>query len=104
MIKISISKIKKWCTNKDLFKLVEATKYEDPEIRKAAILSIATIGDKACLEFVQELYDQELDLFVRREILKCSAVLEKSKYDSRKVKEIKYSPELIQLIPNSQGA
>lgn len=104
MIKISISKIKKWCTEKNLYKLIEATLNEDPEIRKAAILSIATLGDKACLEYIQKLYDLEKDMFVRKEILKCAKILEKSDYDSSRIKELKYSPEIIHLIPNSQGA
>jgi hypothetical protein len=61
----TIKKIEKWCTNKEMSKLIDALNCENPEIRKASILCLGSMGDAVALESLEYIVENDSDKFVR---------------------------------------
>jgi hypothetical protein len=101
---VTINKIKKWSKDKNLEKLVNSLENKDAEIRKAAVLSIGALGDKAAIDYIRYIYDHEPDYFVKQDVQRSIEKLEHSMYDSRLNYNVGYERRTYNLIPSSQGA
>ena len=92
----TIKKIEKWSNNQDISKLIDALNCENPEIRKASILCLASIGDALALESLQYIVDYDNDEFVIITAEQAIVSIQKTGIDSR----INLEPEQMQIAYN----
>ena len=61
----TIKKIEKWCEQKNLPRLIDALNSENPEVRKASILCLGSIGDAVVINSLEHVKENDPDEFVR---------------------------------------
>jgi len=61
----TIKKIEKWFSKKEVSKLIDALNSEDPEIRKASVLCLGSIGDAVAVDALYNIRENDPDIFVR---------------------------------------
>jgi hypothetical protein len=79
----TIKKIEKWCSDKDVAKLIDALNAESPEIRKASILCLGSMGDAVALDALEYIHQNDPDDFVRINAERAIANIRKVGADSR---------------------
>ena len=92
----TINKIERWCNNEELSKLIDALNCQDPEIRKASVLCLGSMGNAVALEPLEYLANHDPDVFVRFDATKAIENIKLIGYDSR----INMNPEMVQPILN----
>ena len=89
----TITKIEKWCAQKNISRLINALNNLDPEIRKASILCLGSIGDAIATESLEYIWNNDPDPFVRFEANRAIKNIQKIGLDSR----IKMEPSFEQV-------
>jgi len=79
----TIAKIQKWCTDKNMSRLIDALNSADPEIRKASILCLGEMGDAVAMKPLEYLLKHDEDRFVRIVAEKAIDNINKVGIDSR---------------------
>jgi hypothetical protein len=79
----TIARIQKWCTEKNMSRLIDALNSTDPEIRKASILCLGEMGDAVALKPLEYVLEHDEDLFVRINVEKAISNIRKVGIDSR---------------------
>ena len=92
----TIKKIEKWCEQKDLPKLIDALNSENPEIRKASILCLGSIGDAVVINSLEHVKKNDPDEFVRINASRAIESILRSGVDSR----VKIEPDNAGIVYN----
>ena len=92
----TINRVEKWCTKKDMPKLIDALNCEDAEIRKAAILCLGSVGDAVALDYLDYIVKNDPDKFVRIDAQRAIDNIYKVGIDSR----ISLEPEKVKIAYN----
>ena len=79
----TITRIEKWCEQRNMSRLIDALNNSDPEIRKASILCLGTFGDAIAVESLDYILNNDPDEFVQFEAQRAINNIQRIGIDSR---------------------
>ena len=79
----TITRIEKWCEQRNMSRLIDALNNSDPEIRKASILCLGTFGDAIAVESLDYILNNDPDEFVQFEAKRAINNIQRIGIDSR---------------------